>query len=318
MDKKQHKCTDGNKKINKSDELIVAALVNEGGFIPSRYRELLVIRGILEVNSEKLESTHLQQLAQLIQLKKEGIDLENIEKLPPSIPLRKFYSNVLCKDEFFVEIAVAKYTDGKGSDTELEEQMSNCDTNHTDHETIQKLREWKHPQLCDPRVRGNEPSSMAWRIKSNLVSPQSPYLQPERKKDFEVYRLLRDGNDIQAEKKMGSRSNAIPAMKAWLKRFGGCPPIIPAQFLLRFNQGTLRCGLESKIVESPLKQEIWNRIEDKLGKEHPYLRLRGRGEGEILKLDATFRKDAFRNSDEQVDKVISSWGEIYNYAFDLE
>ena len=56
-----------------------------------------------------------------------------------------------------------------------------------------------------------------------------------------AYRHLADGDERRAAELVAS--SKIPAMKAWIKRSGGIPALLPAQFRLHLTKQKVRCEL---------------------------------------------------------------------------
>ena len=103
------------------------------------------------------------------------------------------------------------------------------------------LRDWRPEGLGLPGHRSPPAERIVWGVQFDLAAGFENLAEGEDRARWLAYQHLAEGDERRAAELVAS--SKIPAMKAWIKRSGGIPALLPAQFRLHLAKQRVRCEL---------------------------------------------------------------------------
>jgi hypothetical protein len=103
------------------------------------------------------------------------------------------------------------------------------------------LRSWCPEGLGVPGYRPPPAERIVWGVQLDLAAGFEDLAEGEDRARWLAYKHLAEGNDRLAAELVAS--SKIPSMKAWIKRSGGIPALLPAEFRLHLAKQKVRCEL---------------------------------------------------------------------------
>lgn len=221
--------------LSSAETLVLSEWLRQGGCLGEGVvRDWLEKAGILEVSERGvLDRSRFERF--LVFSRESPAIQQAVLQLPPDSSLRKFFLLINTPSQ---AAALATLQTGCSA---APPTFSGGPGGILGAKLFAALRNWRPVGLGVPGHRLPPAERIVWGVQLDLAAGFEDLAEGEDRARWLAYQQLAKGDERRAAELVAS--SKIPAMKAWIKRSGGIPALLPAQYRLHLAKQKVRCEL---------------------------------------------------------------------------
>ena len=221
--------------LSSAETLVLSEWLRQGGCLGEGVvRDWLEKAGILEVSERGvLDRPRFERF--LVFSRESPAIQQAVLQLPPDSSLRKFFLLINTPSQ---AAALATLQTGCSA---APPTFSGGAGGVFGAKLFTALRNWRPVGLGVPGHRLPPAERIVWGVQLDLAAGFEDLAEGEDRARWLAYQQLAKGDERRAAELVAS--SKIPAMKAWIKRSGGIPALLPAQYRLHLAKQKVRCEL---------------------------------------------------------------------------
>ena len=221
--------------LSSTEILVLSEWLRQGGCLGEGVvRDWLERAGILELSDQGILDR--PRLERYLAFSRESLASQQaVLQLPPDSSLRKFscFINTPSQSAALATLQTGCSASPPNFGTEAGGGVG--------AKVFAALRDWRPEGLGLPGHRSPPAERIVWGVQFDLAAGFENLAEGEDRARWLAYQHLAEGDERRAAELVAS--SKIPAMKAWIKRSGGIPALLPAQFRLHLAKQRVRCEL---------------------------------------------------------------------------